>query len=120
MSKFKAGDIVRVTNWGKQYSTCTPWFTKHASELKLEWMINYRYGNFLKNSDHHPNERFEVLFVDRDKKRCLIGEMFINMIGSTYLIDEEGLAFVRKRMTQDDIEMELGYRVELIGEWNNE
>lgn len=120
MSKFKVGDIVRVTNWGRQYSTCTPWFTKHASELKLEWMINYCYGNFSKNFDHCSMERFKVLFVDQDKGRCLIGEMLINCIGNTYLIDEEGLAHVRKRMTQDDIEMELGYNVELIGEWNNE
>ena len=120
MSKFKVGDIVRVTNWGNQYSTCTPWFTKHASELELEWMINYRYGNFSKNSDHHSAERFKVLFVDPKDGRCLIGEMFINMVGCTYLIHEEGLAHARKRMTQDDIEMELGYKVELIGEWNNE
>lgn len=123
MSKFKVGDIVRVTNWGRQYSTCTLWFTKHASELKLEWMINYRYGIYLKNSDHNPDERFKVfkvLFVDQDSGKCLIGEMFINMVGCTYLIHEEGLVHVRKRMTQDDIEMELGYNVELIGEWNNE
>ena len=46
--------------------------------------------------------------------------MFINMVGCTYLIHEEGLVHARKRMTQDDIEMELGYKVELIGEWNNE
>lgn len=120
MSEFKVGDIVKVTNWGKQYSTCTPWFTKHASELELEWMINYCYNNFSKNSDHYSHERFKVLFVDQDKKRCLIGEMFINAVRSTYLIDGDGLALVRKRMTQDDIEMELGYRVELIGEWCNE
>ena len=120
MSEFKVGDIVRVTNWGEQYSTCTPWFTKHASELELEWMINYCYGNFSKDSNRYPNERFKVLFVDQDKGRCLIGATFINMVGSTYLIGEAGLALVRKRMTQDDIEMELGYRVELIGEWNNE
>jgi len=120
MREFKVGDVVRVTNWSKQYSTCTPWFTKHEDELELAWMINYRYGNFSKNSDHNPNERFKVLFVDQNKGRCLIGEMVINMIGGTYLIDEDGLAHVRKRMTQDDIEMALGYRVELIGEWSNE
>ena len=120
MSKFKVGDIVRVIDWGKQYSTCTPWFIEHASELELEWMINYCYGSFSKNSDHYSMERFKVLFVDQDKGRCLIGEMRINCVGNTYLIDKEGLALVRKRMTQDDIEMELGYRVELIGEWWNE
>lgn len=122
MSEFKVGDIVRVTNWGKQYSTYTPWFTEHASELELEWMINYCYcnGNFPKNSDYCRNKRFKVLFVDRDLGMCLIGETFINMLGCTYLIDENGLALVRKRMTQDDIEMKLGYRVELIGEWDNE
>ena len=120
MSEFKVGDVVRVTNWGDQYSTCTSWFIAHASELKLEWMINYRYGNYLKNSDHNPDERFKVLFVDQDSGKCLIGEMFINMVGCTYLIHEEGLVHARKRMTQDDIEMELGYKVELIGEWNNE
>ena len=118
MSKFKVGDIVRVTNWGDQYSVCTPWFTKHASGLKLEWIINYRYGN--DNYSKNSNERFKVLFVDPNDGRCLIGEMFINMIGSTYLVGEDGLAHVRKRMTQDDIEMALGYKVELIGEWKNE
>ena len=117
MSEFKVGDIVRVTNWGAQYSTCTSWFTKHASELNFDWIVNYCYGNY---SRHNPNERFKVLCVDGNEGKCLIGEMFINAVRGTYLIDENGLALVRKRMTQDDIEMELGYRVELIGEWNNE
>ena len=64
MSKFKVGDIVRVTNWDMQYCTGTSWFTKHARDLKLEWMINYRYGNYLKNSEHNPDERF----IDMDNK----------------------------------------------------
>lgn len=120
MSKFKVGDIVRVTNWGSQCSTATSWFTKHASELELEWMINYRYGNYSWNDKHSADERFKVLFVDPNVGRCLIGEMFINTVGSVYLIGEDGLTFVRRAMTQDDIEMVLGYKVELIGEWNNE
>jgi len=121
MSKFKAGDIVRVTNWGAQYSTCTSWFTKHASELKLEWMINYRYGNYSWNDNHSVNEQFKVLFVDEDG-RCLIGYILFSddFAHGVYLIDSNGLALARKSMTQDDIEMELGYRVELIGEWCNE
>lgn len=119
MSKFKAGDIVKVTNWGDQYSTCTPWFIAHASELKLEWMINYRYGNCSWDDKHSANEQFKVLFVDSKDGRCLIGRINYFM-HSVYLIGSDGLALARKAMTQDDIEMELGYRVELIGEWCNE
>ena len=120
MSKFKVGDIVKVTNWGSQCSTCTSWFIKHASEFELEWMINYRYGNYSWNDKHSANERFKVLYVDQKDGRCLIGEMFINTIGGVYLVGEDGLTFVRRAMTQDDIEMILGYRVALIGEWKNE
>ena len=122
MREFKVGDIVRVTNWGDQYSTCTSWFIAHASELKLEWMINYRYGNFSKNDNHPANEQFKVLFVDSKDGRCLIGRMLFSgdVTHGVYLIDSDGLASVRKAMTQDDIEMALGYKVELIGEWNNE
>ena len=123
MSEFKVGDIVRVTNWGDQYSMCTSWFIAHASELKLEWMINYRYGNCSRNDNHPANEQFKVLFVDDSKDgRCLIGRMLFDgdAVHSVYLIDSEGLACVRKAMTQDDIEIALGYKVELIGEWNNE
>ena len=122
MSEFKVGDVVRVTNWGDQYSTCTSWFIAHASELKLEWMINYRYGNFSKNDNHPANEQFKVLFVDSKDGRCLIGRMLFSgdAVHSVYLIDSAGLASVRKAMTQDDIEMALGYKVELIGEWCNE
>lgn len=122
MSEFKVGDIVRVTNWGAQYSICTSWFTKHASELELEWMINYRYGNFSRNDNHSANEQFKVLFVDVKDGRCLIGH--VHFSGDTahgvYLIDADGLKHARKAMTQDDIEMALGYEVELIGEWKNE
>lgn len=122
MSEFKVGDIVRVVNWGKQYSTCTSWFIKHASELELEWMINYRYGNYSWNDNHSANEQFKVLFVDDSKEgKCLIGRMlFTGDVTHVYLISLDGLALARKAMTQDDIEMALGYKVELIGEWKNE
>ena len=123
MREFKVGDVVRVTNWGDQYSTCTPWFIAHASELKLEWMINYRYGNLSTNDSHPADEKFKVLFVDDSKDgRCLIGRMLFSgdVTHGVYLIDSDGLASVRKAMTQDDIEMALGYKVELIGEWCNE
>ena len=122
MREFKVGDIVRVTNWGGQYSTCTSWFIAHASELKLEWMINYRYGNCSWDDNHSANEQFKVLFVDSKDGRCLISRMLFNcdIMHGVYLIGSDGLALARKAMTQDDIEMELGYRVELIGEWKNE
>lgn len=122
MSKFKVGDIVRVTNWGAQYSICTTWFTKHASELKLEWIINYRYGNYSWKDNHSADEQFKVLFVDSKDGKCLIGHTCFSsdVAHGVYLIDSDGLASVRKTMTQDDIEMELGYKVELIGEWKNE
>lgn len=122
MSEFKVGDIVRVTNWGAQYSTCTSWFIKHASELELEWMINYRYGNYSWNDNHSADEQFKVLFVESKDGKCLIGHMLFSgdVAHGVYLIDSDGLALARKRMTQNDIEMELGYRVELIGEWKNE
>ena len=121
MREFKVGDIVRVTNWGDQYSTCTSWFIAHASELKLEWMINYRYGNCSWDDNHSANEQFKVLFVDSKERKCLIGRMlFSGDACGVYLIGSNGLASVRKAMTQDDIEMALGYKVELIGEWCNE
>lgn len=119
MREFKIGDIVRVTNWGDQYSTCTPWFIDHASELKLEWMIKYRYGNCSWEDNHSANEQFKVLFVDSKEKKCLI-ERIGCFSHAVYLIGSNGLASVRKAMTQDDIEMALGYKVELIGEWCNE
>lgn len=119
MSKFKVGDIVKVTNWGDQYSTCTSWFISHASELKLEWMINYRYGNCSWDDNHSANEQFKVLFVDSKDRRCLIERISCFSHG-VYLIGSNGLALARKAMTQNDIEMELGYSVELIGEWKNE
>ena len=119
MREFKVGDIVRVTNWGDQYSTCTSWFLSHVSELKFEWMINYRYGNLSRNDNHPADEEFKVLFVDSKDGRCLIGRTNCFTHG-VYLIGSRGLALARKAMTQDDIEMALGYKVELIGEWCNE
>ena len=83
-------------------------------------MINYRYGNYSWNDKHLADERFKVLFVDPNDGRCLIGEILINTVAAVYLVGEDGLTFVRRAMTQDDIEMVLGYKVELIGEWNNE
>ena len=38
----KAGDIVKVTSWGKSYSTNYLWFDKFKGELDYRWMICYQ------------------------------------------------------------------------------
>ena len=116
MSKFKAGDVVTVVNWGKQYTTYTEWFLFRKSEFPTEWLVKYAYANcmFKRPLTH---KYYTVLYVDDDM--CLIGEREgynTGRLGSVYIISEDGIALAPKRMTKADIEKELGYRIEIIEE----
>ena len=66
MRNFKAGDIVKVKNWGRSYSTNTNWFISHKDELKVEWIARYAYENhqfFEYYTPYSDNNEYEILYL---------------------------------------------------------
>jgi len=111
----KAGDIVKVTSWGKSYSTNYFWFDKFKGELDYRWMICYAYDdqrNYTKYwSETHPDnpkdtKRYVVLFVGDGK--ALITERVgyeLNkhaVSNSVYLVDVDGLEVICSKNSAED------------------
>lgn len=120
MSKFKAGDIVTVVDWGRQYSTYADWFLSRKSEFPAEWLVKYAYDNCMFERPLTHKCYYTVLYVAGNM--YLIGECrgYTGRLGSVYLISEGGIALAPKRMTKADIEKELGYTIEIIEEDEDE
>ena len=77
-------------------------------------MINYSYNNY--NYEHKPIDmRYVVLYVD--DYMCLIGNYSeFKHLRSVYLINESGIELAPRRMTQAEIEKTLGYKIEIVGD----
>lgn len=124
MNKFKVGDLVKVANWGSQYSTHRDWFLAHMSDtgFKAEWAIRYAFDNELfenESGERAKQETYQILYIDGHK-------YLISVAGTrscyqpVYLIQEDGLKRLPRKMTKADIEKELGYEVEIIEENKND
>lgn len=113
----KAGDLVRVKNWGKGYTTYTGWFLNNFKNLKPEWIINFAYNNSNKyeNMCKTDSATYKVLYVE-DSKALICEHDLFNIVRETYLIGTDGLEDVPKRMTKKQIEKELGYPIEIVEE----
>lgn len=117
-TEIKAGDIVRVVDWGRNHSTCSDWFLKRVNKLKLEWLMRYAYGDS-ENYEKYPekgsdNRLWEVLFVDDGL--ALITRRPEYFKGVVYLIELKALAPATREMTLFEIEAELGYPVKIVKE----
>jgi len=130
MNNIKVGDIVKVKNWGRCYTTNTPWFIKNFTNIVIvdpECIINYAYDDnemykkyYIMNSD--PNE-YRVLYIS-DGLALITDECFLRKFDGSirkavYLISFDGLKKIKK-MTKAEIERELGYEIEIIGEREND
>lgn len=117
MSSLKVGDVVRVTDWGKSYSTNKLWFKEHEKELNIDWLIRFAYGDNRKYLDKtvckHDTCKYIVLFIDDVFRLALItsGDEF----DSVYLISTCAIVPCRKRMTLKEVETILGYSIEIVG-----
>lgn len=111
----KAGDIVKVTDWGEAYSTNYFWFDKFKGDLAYRWMICYAFGddsNYKKYySKTHPDNptdtrEYTVLFVGDD--RALITErvgyeLYRGTVNSSvYLVGVDGLEVVYSKNSAED------------------
>ena len=116
-SNIKAGDIVKVVNWGSAYPTYVSWFLTRVDELKPEWLVRYVFdvGNYKNYPEKNlDNRRWEVLFVDG--AHALITEKGPFSWPPVYLIGVDGLAPMTREMTLSEIEAKLGYPVKIIKE----
>lgn len=117
-TNIKAGDIVKVVDWEKNYSTYDAWFLTWAYRLETEWLARYAYGDnrncgiyHTKNSD---NRLWIVLAVVDDF--ALITQQIRDCKGAVYLIKVNGLSSFTRSMTLSEIEAELGYPVKIVKE----
>lgn len=122
--KYKVGDIVKVTEWGYQYIFNIDWFYKHCTDLDfdIKWAIRYAYGNSMYAVDSLGEQEklysYRIYYAAPEQDKYLIS--VDDDCAPMYLFSARGLKTAPRAMTQDDIESELGYKVELIGEWKNE
>lgn len=121
--KFKAGDIVKITEWGYQYQSNLDWFYEYITSagFEVKWAIRYAYGNpmFLVDSLGEPAklDSYRIYYAVPEQDKYLIS--VDNDYAPMYLFSARGLKPAPRKMTLDDIESELGYEIELIGEWKN-
>lgn len=118
MSLIRVGDVVRVTDWGKSYSTNKMWFKQHEKELNIDWLIRFAYDDDRKYVDKtvckHDKRKYTVLFIDDASRLALItsgGEF-----DSVYLISTYAIVPWRKRMTLKEIEEIIGCPIEILVE----
>lgn len=114
---FKVGDIVTVRNWGYAYSSYTSYFDENdMSGVSLKDIARYEYGNF--NRPESLDTKFKILQIGTheitNKAIAFIELCEPDKFFPTYLIGVEGLGQVRKKMTLEDIEEKLGYKIELV------
>lgn len=91
-SMIKAGDLVKVTDWGKGYSTNTDWFADNLLELKPLWLVKYAYGNS-SNYDYRrttDNGIYRVLYSDGNMI-LITGNISPDTIYNVYLISTDGV-----------------------------
>lgn len=121
MKRIEVNDIVRVTDWGWQYSAYTSWFKEFKVELNLEWIIRYAYGDNAHYEGHrYDDTKYKVLFVATRRNQALItGDIDC---GKVYLIDIDGIELYDKptEMTISEVEEKLGIKnLKIIKENNN-
>ena len=119
-ANIKAGDIVKVIDWGRSYSTAINWFLERKDKLNPDWLARYAFNDSsnYKKYQRTPsdNRRWEVLFVDVDNNLALITEKSPFICGAVYLIRLIGLSPLVREMTLSEIEAALGYPIKIIGE----
>lgn len=109
----KAGDIVRVTDWGRQYSTNTTWFVDNFNKLELDWVIHYAYDDNISFLERQftDDAKYRVLYIDDVEDKALITKKYASKcIGAVYLVNLECLELYDKEteMTIKEIEEKLG------------
>lgn len=118
-TNIKAGDTVKVIDWGYSCPKNDEWFLARAAWLKSEWIAKYAYGdssNYEKYPEEYSDKRYwEVLFVDIDDNLALITEKSPFVDEKVYLIMVKGLTPATRKMTISEIEDILGYPVEIVG-----
>jgi len=104
----KVGDTVKVTDWGKNCSTHKKWFLDNMSNLDIEWLIRYAYGDHSKYDEcpYDDDTEYKVLYISDKDRRALISRG----TGKVYLIGIDALMpyYVEVEMTIKEIEEKLG------------
>ena len=125
----KVGDLVRVTNWGGEYTTNSAWFLDHVHDLDVNYLIRYAYNDSTNYFKHKNDDDrvFEILYVDdalspnalitlatdpMDYNDDDYRKIFLSGCSSLELVNEPEV----HPMTLKEIEKELGYKVSIISE----
>lgn len=112
MEEIKVGDIVRVTDWGSEFSSYDSWFKDRANVLKLDWLIHYAYNTsaMIGHSELADDLEFRVLYVDDEINKHILITPKSRYLGGVYLIGIKGVELYDKstEMTISEIEEKLG------------
>ena len=119
MMEFKAGDVVRVNDWGKRYTTHTRWFKEHQKDLDIDWVIRYPYNDNNHATYTSSKEPYRVLYCADNKALITLNRDDGNWLyDEVYLISTSGIELANpiKEMKLSEVESILGYRVKIISE----
>ena len=105
------GDIVKVTDWGKGYSTNADWIEKHykAGDIPLKYVIHFAYGDCGAYVKHQYNDNAEYKVLYKDEEKALITRNG-RYVGETYILGLAGIEEYKTEMTVAEIEKKLGIR----------
>jgi len=125
----KAGDLVRVKNWGGGFTTNSAWFLDHVHDLDVNYLIRYAYNdsaNYFKRKNN-DDRIFEVLYVDDALSPNALITLATDVMDyndddykKVFLIGCNNLELAKEpevhSMTLKEIEKELGYKVSIVSE----
>lgn len=107
----EAGNRVRVTDWGRAYSSYTKWFETHEHEIEFEWAVRYAYGN-TDNFDkrrYSDDTAYNVLIIIDGRALITDDDLCQQQV---YLVDVDVIELYDRtvEMTISEIEEKLGIR----------
>ena len=92
---FKVGDLVKVINWGMQYTRYKDWFKKNAVSLETDWIIRFPFDHSI--PEISKEIKYRVLFVDINSDapdKLLITDASDEYSRPVYLIDSTGCELI--------------------------
>lgn len=116
---YEVGEVVKVKDIGKRYSTYYNWFDLHARDVRPSVVALYgsddykelytkmKYKIIAKGKHEHEDTMLYLLWYDGDQDRA-------SYYSHILLMGEEGIKTPPKKMTVKEIESELGYEIELV------
>lgn len=112
---FNVGDIVKVTDEGCQYSTYPSFFTQNfgISPKSEDFSSRYCYNVYI-DMVNENEEEYKIVGFGKHITTDKIIYVIEDSNSRIFLIGEDGIDAILRKMTLEEIEKELGYKIKLI------